>query len=40
MFSALFSGLTLGLMGLDKNGLEIVMRGYVCMFEIESYSLH
>eukprot|EP00542_Grammatophora_oceanica_P012062 CAMPEP_0194030466 /NCGR_PEP_ID=MMETSP0009_2-20130614/3936_1 /TAXON_ID=210454 /ORGANISM="Grammatophora oceanica, Strain CCMP 410" /LENGTH=737 /DNA_ID=CAMNT_0038670413 /DNA_START=215 /DNA_END=2429 /DNA_ORIENTATION=- len=26
-FSALFSGLTLGLMGLDKTGLEIVMEG-------------
>ena len=26
-FSALFSGLTLGLMGLDKTGLEIVMGG-------------
>lgn len=27
MFSGLFSGLTLGLMGLDKTGLEIVMEG-------------
>ena len=27
IFSALFSGLTLGLMGLDKTGLEIVMEG-------------
>eukprot|EP00957_Ditylum_brightwellii_P052804 4003415-Ditylum_brightwellii.AAC.1 len=27
LFSGLFSGLTLGLMGLDKTGLEIVMEG-------------
>jgi len=27
LFSALFSGLTLGLMSLDKTGLEIVMEG-------------
>ena len=26
-FSALFSGLTLGLMSLDKHGLEILMKG-------------
>ena len=26
-FSAMFSGLTLGLLGLDLNGLEIVMNG-------------